>query len=49
MEIAINQANKSTMKHRYGAVLVYRNKVISSGYNYDTKLTQLNKNCPLRV
>ena len=49
MQVAINQANKSTMKHRYGAALVYRNKVISYGYNYDTKLSHLNKKCPLRV
>lgn len=49
MEIAIDQARKSTMKHRYGAVLLYRNKVISTGYNYDTKLSYLNKNCPLCI
>jgi deoxycytidylate deaminase len=49
MELAINQAKKSSMKHRYGAILLHRNKVISSGYNYDTKLSDLNKNCPLRI
>lgn len=48
MEVAIDNALKSSMKHRYGAVLLYRNKIISSGYNYDTKLSGLNKNCPLR-
>ena len=48
MEEAIHQASKSCMKHRYGAVLIYKNKIISSGYNYDTKLSHLNKNCPLR-
>lgn len=46
---AIDCAKKGTLHHRYGAALVYRNKVISSGYNYDTKLSHLNKNCPLCV
>lgn len=48
MELAITNAKKSSMKHRYGAVLLYRNKIISSGYNYDTKLSGLNIKCPLR-
>jgi deoxycytidylate deaminase len=49
MEEAILQAKKSNLKHRYGAVLMHRNKIISTGYNYQTKLTGINKNCPLCV
>jgi deoxycytidylate deaminase len=47
IDLAIKEAQKSTMKSRYGAVLIYQNKIISSGYNYETKLSNLNKNCPL--
>lgn len=49
MEEAILQAKKSNLKHRYGAVLLYRNKIVSMGYNYETKLSNINKNCPLCV
>ena len=30
---ALDQANKSPMEVKFGAVLVYRNKIISSSYN----------------
>jgi deoxycytidylate deaminase len=33
VEIAYNEAKKSNVKNQYGAVLIYRNKVISKGYN----------------
>jgi deoxycytidylate deaminase len=34
VEIAYNEAKKSNVKNQYGSVLIYRNKVISKGYNY---------------
>lgn len=50
MEFAIQQAKKSTMKHQYGAIILDKNnKIISRAYNYETKLSGLNKNCPLCV
>lgn len=30
---ALKEANKSPMKNKYGALLIYRNKIISRGYN----------------
>lgn len=30
---AIRQAEKSPVSTQYGAVLIYRNKIISTGYN----------------
>ena len=47
LDLAIKEAQKSTMKSRYGAVLIHRQKIIASGYNHQTKLSDLNKNCPL--
>lgn len=35
-DIAIRQALKSPLKHRYGAVLVHRGKPISVGYNKES-------------
>jgi deoxycytidylate deaminase len=49
MEVAIKEAKKSPMKSKYGAVLLYHNKVISSGYNTYTNISSLNKNCPLHT
>lgn len=37
------QALKSTMEKRYGAVLVYRNKIIAKGYNYEKNISTLNR------
>ena len=34
IEIAYKEALKSTVKNKYGAVLIYKNKIISSGHNY---------------
>ena len=31
--VAIRLAKKSTMLHKHGAVLVYRNKIVGRGYN----------------
>jgi len=47
VSVAIEEARKSLMKSKYGAVLVYRNKIISKGYNYDTHINTLNKSCLL--
>jgi deoxycytidylate deaminase len=38
IELAYLEALKSPMTSRYGAILVYNSKVISSGYNDDRKL-----------
>jgi deoxycytidylate deaminase len=43
IDIAITQAYKSPMSNKYGAVLIYRNKVLSVGYNYDTHISTENK------
>ena len=40
---ALLQAHKSPMTAKYGAVLVYRNKVIS--YAYNTYKTYVNSTC----
>jgi deoxycytidylate deaminase len=34
-ELTIEQAKKSPLKHRYGAILVHKGKLISTGYNRD--------------
>jgi deoxycytidylate deaminase len=47
MELAIQEAHKSPMKSKYGAVLIHRHKIIASGYNDYTKRSNINKNCPL--
>lgn len=31
---ALQNANKSPLKHKCGAVLVYKGKIISNGYNH---------------
>ncbi len=49
IEAAKEQALKSSMDKRYGAVLVHRNKIISSGYNYTTINNSKKKCCFLRV
>jgi deoxycytidylate deaminase len=43
---AKKQALKSPMKNQYGAVLVYKGKIVSSGYNYYTCIKS-NDKCPL--
>ncbi|MAF35762.1 hypothetical protein CL622_01445 [archaeon] len=39
--IAIDEALKSNMYNKHGAVLVYRNKLISKGHNVYDKYTRL--------
>lgn len=34
IEAAIDESKKSCLYHKHGAILVYRNKIISTGYNY---------------
>lgn len=36
INVACKEAQKSTMEKKHGSVLVYRNKIIGSGYNYFT-------------
>jgi hypothetical protein len=40
-------ANKSDVKTKYAAIIVYRNKVISSGFNYLTRITSNSSQCLL--
>jgi deoxycytidylate deaminase len=44
---AMEEAEKSDMKRKYGAVLIHRGKIISSGHNYGTCNDTLNKSCVL--
>lgn len=44
LDSLINIAKKSTMKHRHGCCLVYRNKIISTGYNYCNKMEKFDDN-----
>ena len=44
VQLAIEEANKSLMKTKYGSIIVHRNRVISKGYNYHTKISSLSKN-----
>ena len=47
IELAYKQALKSSMHKQYGAVLIYRNKVIGMGYNSSSKITTKNEYCIL--
>jgi deoxycytidylate deaminase len=38
LKIAFSEALKSPIKSQYGAVLTYRGKIVSKGYNDDRKL-----------
>lgn len=46
IEEAVKEARKSSMKSQYGALLIYRNKIISRGYN-KLKGHPVNKLCCL--
>ena len=46
IEIAIKQALKSPMRKPHGAVLVYRNKVVSRGYNRERSAFITNRHIP---
>jgi hypothetical protein len=47
MDDAKKEALKSSMKSKYGAILIHRNKIISRGHNYDTHIHTDKKSCPL--
>lgn len=47
IDYAKEQALKSPMNNKYGAVLIYRNKIIASGFNYYTHNKFLNNQCLL--
>ena len=38
IDVAVNEAKKSNMNNRYGAIIIHRNKVISTGHNYYTHI-----------
>ncbi|QKF93577.1 CMP deaminase domain-containing protein [Fadolivirus algeromassiliense] len=44
---AHNEALKSPMSKKYGAVLIYNNKIISRGHNYYKYIGPLKENCLL--
>jgi deoxycytidylate deaminase len=45
IEEATKEAKKSPMKNQYGALLIYRNKIISRGYNKFKGILSKNKSC----
>jgi deoxycytidylate deaminase len=47
LNVAVLEAQKSTMNNKYGCVLVMRNKIIAKGYNYETHISTLSKSCVL--
>ena len=46
IQIAKKEAEKSSLCKQFGAVLIYRNKIIAKGYNY-SKSIGLYNNCLL--
>jgi deoxycytidylate deaminase len=40
---AFNEANKSSLMKKFGAVIVYRNKIISRGHNCHTGVFSSNE------
>ena len=49
INVAYEEALKSNMYKKYGTVLIHKNKIISSGYNYSIKISSCNKQCILRT
>lgn len=47
LNLAYNEALKSNMNTQYGCVIVYRNTVISSGFNSITQNVNAYKECLL--
>ena len=41
------EAMKSTMRHRYGCVIIYRNKIIASGHNREKNISSKRNQCVL--
>lgn len=40
-------AMKSTLRKRYGCVIIHRNKIVGQGYNYDIGIHSQRKQCVL--
>jgi hypothetical protein len=50
IQTAIDEANKSAVVHRIGAVLIFRSKIVSRGYNHvSTKYHKVDKSCVLHT
>lgn len=49
MELLEINALKSNVAHKISAVIMYRNKIISIGYNRNLKISSANHNCLLRA
>lgn len=47
IELAKTEAKKSMMSKQYAAFLIYRNKILSIGHNYSTKISSKNEYCLL--
>lgn len=47
IELAYQQALKSPLDKRYGAVLIHRKKIVSVGHNYYSKISTSTKQCKL--
>jgi|LauGreDrversion4_2_1035121.scaffolds.fasta_scaffold2425340_1 hypothetical protein len=46
-DLCISTALKSPQQLKYAAIIVYRNKVVATGYNYVTDISSLNHQCLL--
>lgn len=46
-ELCKKMAEKSSLKHKCGAVIVYKGKVIGKGFNFCKKITTENRYCLL--
>jgi hypothetical protein len=49
IEVAYNQALKSSVNKRYGAIVIYRKKIIGMGFNCHLKPSTKYKSCILRT
>lgn len=47
INVCLQEARKSNIKIKVGAILVYRNKIVSRGHNYIKKGFVRNFCCPL--
>ena len=47
-ELLYENASKSTVAHQISVVITHRDKVISTGYNYNLISSSNNRNCLLR-
>lgn len=49
VDLALENALKSPLKKRFGAVIIHQNKVVSQGHNIDTFRDMGERSCILRV